>query len=108
MFELMLLMLERLGLIVMLAFIATRLRFFRNMVFSTSLTGKHKLTAILFFGIFGIIGTYSGVTFQSESLIFQRITLGIPEDAAIANFRVIGVVLAGLFGGYKVGIGAGL
>lgn len=108
MFELMLLMLERLGLIVMLAFIATRLRFFRNMVFSTSLTSKHKLNAVLFFGIFGIIGTYSGVTFQSESLIFQRITFGIPEDAAIANFRVIGVVLAGLFGGYKVGLGAGL
>ncbi len=63
---------------------------------------------MLFFGFFGIIGTYSGVTFHPESLILQRITFGIPEDAAIANFRVIGVVLAGLFGGYKVGLGAGL
>ncbi|GAF14753.1 autolysis histidine kinase LytS [Bacillus sp. JCM 19045] len=108
MFELLLLMLERLGLIVMLAFIATRLRFFRNMVSSNHLTRKHKGTAVLFFGFFGIIGTYSGVTFHPESLILQRITFGIPEDAAIANFRVIGVVLAGLFGGYKVGLGAGL
>lgn len=108
MFELLLLMLERLGLIVMLAFIATRMRFFRVMVKSTQLTRKQTWTAILFFGAFGIIGTYSGVTFQAESLVLQRITFGIQEDAAIANFRVIGVVLAGLFGGYKVGLSAGL
>jgi two-component system, LytTR family, sensor histidine kinase LytS len=44
MFELLLLMLERLGLIVMLAFIATRMRFFRVMVKSTQLTRKQTWT----------------------------------------------------------------
>ncbi|MED4126766.1 LytS/YhcK type 5TM receptor domain-containing protein [Shouchella miscanthi] len=108
MFELLLLMLERLGLIVMLAFIATRFRFFRKMASSIELSIKQKTTAILFFGVFGIIGTYSGVTFQPESLALERFTFAIPDDAAIANFRVIGVMLAGLFGGMKVGLGAGL
>ncbi|UTR05656.1 sensor histidine kinase [Alkalihalobacillus sp. LMS6] len=108
MFELLLLMLERLGLIVMLAFIATRFRFFRKMASSRKLTTKQQTTAILFFGLFGIIGTYSGVTFQPETLTLQRITFSISDDEAIANFRVIGVMLAGLFGGYKVGLGAGL
>ncbi|GAF63202.1 putative histidine kinase [Bacillus sp. TS-2] len=108
MVELFILMIERLGLIVMLAFIATRLRFFRNMVSSYQLTTKQKYIAILFFSIFGIIGTYSGVTFHSEALELNRFVTSLSEEEAIANFRVIGIVLAGLFGGYKVGIGAGV
>lgn len=108
MFELLLIMLERLGLIVMLAFIATRLRFFRDMLSPAAPTKKQEYTAILFFGTFGIIGTYSGVTFQAEPFQLERFTTGILNTEAIANFRVIGVVLAGLFGGYKVGGAAGL
>ena len=103
MFELLLIMLERLGLIVMLAFIATRLRFFRDMLSPAAPTKKQEYTAILFFGTFGIIGTYSGVTFQAEPFQLERFTTGILNTEAIANFRVIGVVLAGLFGGYTVG-----
>lgn len=51
MFELLLIMLERLGLIVMIAFIATRMRFFRNMLSPSELTRKQEYTAILFFEI---------------------------------------------------------
>lgn len=108
MYELMLIMLERLGLIVMLAFIATRLRFFRNMISSAALSRKQQYKAIIFFGAFGIIGTYSGVTFQAEPFLLQRLKTDIFNHEAIANFRVIGVVLGGLFGGYKVGTAAGL
>ena len=108
MFELLLIMLERLGLIVMIAFIATRMRFFRNMLSPSELTRKQEYTAILFFGAFGIIGTYSGITFQAEPFLLQRLTTDIYSTEAIANFRVIGVVLAGLFGGYKVGAAAGV
>lgn len=108
MFELMPIMLERLGLIVMLAFIATRMRFFREMVSPSVLSRKQKYTAIIFFGAFGIIGTYSGVAFQAEPFLLQRLTTDIFNNEAIANFRVIGVVLGGLFGGYRVGAAAGV
>lgn len=108
MFELMLIMLERLGLIVMLAFIATRMRFFRDMVSPSVLSRKQEYTAIIFFGAFGIIGTYSGVAFQAEPFLLQRLTTDIFNNEAIANFRVIGVVLGGLFGGYRVGAAAGV
>ncbi|PIE71925.1 MAG: transcriptional regulator [Deltaproteobacteria bacterium] len=47
---------------------------------------------ILFFGLFGIIGTYSGWEIMGS----------------IANLRAMGVVTAGLFGGPIVGLGAGL
>ncbi|MGG4489594.1 LytS/YhcK type 5TM receptor domain-containing protein [Metabacillus idriensis] len=108
MFELLITMLERLSIIVMIAFILTRFRFFRSMIYQDQLNRSQQYTAILFFGFFGIIGTYSGLSLSTETLEFNRWASGLASDEAIANSRVIGVVLAGLLGGYKVGIGAGL
>jgi two-component system, LytTR family, sensor histidine kinase LytS len=108
MFELLITMLERLGIIVMIAFILTRFQFFREMIYQDQINRKQRYLAILFFGFFGIIGTYTGLSLNTESLHFNRWTSDLAADEAIANSRVIGVVLAGLLGGYKVGIGAGL
>ncbi|MDQ0861815.1 sensor histidine kinase [Bacillus sp. V2I10] len=108
MFELLITMLERLSIIVTIAFILTRFRFFRSMIYQDQLNRSQQYTAILFFGFFGIIGTYSGLSLSTETLEFNRWASGLASDEAIANSRVIGVVLAGLLGGYKVGIGAGL
>jgi two-component system, LytTR family, sensor histidine kinase LytS len=108
MFELTITMLERLGIIVTIAFILTRFQFFRDMIYREQLDRRQQVTAIIFFGFFGIIGTYTGLSLSTESLQFNRWTADLAADEAIANSRVIGVVLAGLLGGYKVGIGAGL
>ncbi|KKK36768.1 histidine kinase [Mesobacillus campisalis] len=108
MFELTITMLERLGIIVTIAFVLTRFPFFRDMVYREQLDRRQQVTAIIFFGFFGIIGTYTGLSLSTESLQFNRWTADLAADEAIANSRVIGVVLAGLLGGYKVGIGAGL
>lgn len=108
MFLLLITMVERLGILVMIAFILTRFRFFRDMNYQDKLNRKQQITAILFFGSFGIIGTYSGLTLSTDNLQFNPWTTGLNSDEAIANSRVIGVVLAGLLGGYRVGIGAGL
>jgi two-component system sensor histidine kinase LytS len=101
-------MLERVGMIVAVAFILTRLGFFKNMIHQHKLNRKQESTAILFFGFFGIIGTYFGVAFNTETQQFTSVAMEIASDEAIANSRVIGVVVAGLLGGYRVGIGAGL
>lgn len=101
-------MVERLGILVMIAFIFTRFRFFRDMIYQEELNRTQQLTAIIFFGAFGIIGTYSGLTLSTDSLQFDLWTTDLHSNEAIANSRVIGVVIAGLLGGYKVGIGAGL
>ncbi len=108
MLNLLITMVERLGILVMIAFILTRFPFFRDMIYQERLNRKQQLTAILFFGFFGIIGTYSGLTLNTDSLEINRWTSDLNADEAIANSRVIGVVLAGLLGGYKVGLGAGL
>lgn len=108
MFELLITMVERLGILVMIAFILTRFRFSRDMIYQEQLHRKQQITAILFFGFFGIIGTYSGLTLSVNSLQFNPWASELAADEAIANSRVVGIVIAGLLGGYKVGIGAGL
>lgn len=84
-------LLKHVGLLVAGAFVLLtisplqELNFKRNSVSNT-------LFLIIFFGMFGILGTYSG------NAIFQ----------SIANLRAMAVVTAGLFGGPLVGLGAGL
>ncbi|MBO0587795.1 sensor histidine kinase [Sporosarcina sp. E16_8] len=108
MLDLLVIMLERVGMIVAVAFILTRFQFFKNLVHHDKLNRKQELTAILFFGFFGIVGTYFGVALNMNTLHFNSVATVLTSDEAIANSRVIGVVVAGLLGGYRVGIGAGL
>ncbi|MGM0873474.1 MAG: LytS/YhcK type 5TM receptor domain-containing protein [Bacillota bacterium] len=108
MFVLLLTMLERLGIIVTVAFLMTRLPFFRHMIERNEISRKQQYYAIIFFGAFGIIGTYSGITFDTSSLQFDRWAYALGNEEALANSRVIGIIIAGLLGGYKVGIGAGV
>lgn len=108
MFELLITMLERLGIIVTIAFILTRFPFFRDMIYQEKLDRKQQFIAIIFFGFFGIIGTYTGLSLSAETLSFDRWVVDLTTDEAIANSRVVGIVLAGLLGGYRLGTGAAL
>ncbi|MFJ7825952.1 LytS/YhcK type 5TM receptor domain-containing protein [Psychrobacillus sp. NPDC096623] len=108
MLDLLVIMLERVGMIVAVAFILTRFQFFKNLIYRDKLNRKQEITAILFFGFFGIVGTYFGIALDTNSLHFNSVSQVLTSEEAIANSRVIGVVVAGLLGGYRVGIGAGL
>ena len=108
MLDLLIIMIERVGMIVAVAFLLTRFRFFQNMIHQDGLDRRQELTAILFFGLFGIFGTYFGVALDMQTLHFENMSWQLHTDEAIANSRVIGVVVAGLLGGYRLGIGAGL
>jgi len=106
--NLLIIMLERVGTIIAVAFILTRFQFFKNMIDHNKLEKRHEITAIIFFGLFGVMGTYLGFALNVSTSQFDTVLAGLVEDEAIANSRVIGVVIAGLLGGYRVGIGAGL
>ena len=106
--DLLVVMLERVGMIVAVAFILTLFPFFKNLIHRDKLNRKQTFTAILFFGLFGIAGTYFGVAFNTNTLHFNSVALELASEEAIANSRVIGVVVAGLLGGYRVGLGVGL
>lgn len=85
-------LINRVGLIMLVAFIMTRIKSFRKLVAKQNIDIKDKLLLAFIFGIYGIIGTYTG----------------IPIRGAIANARVIGVFVGGLLGGPLVGILSGL
>lgn len=90
--ELLMDLFNKLGLIVIGAFILSKTSFFKKYVIKTEISFRAKIFFSLIFGLVGILGTYTGT----------------PVNGAIANSRSIGVIVAGLFGGPYVGIGAGL
>lgn len=84
-------MAERLSIAGILAFLLSQTYYFRRLMARLA-DSSDKIKLTVGFGLIGIVGTYAG----------------IPIDDAIANSRVIGVMAAGLIGGPKMGLGAGL
>ncbi len=85
-------LLNSISLIFLITFLLSKTYPFKNLILNKKNSIKNKIFLIIIFSLFGIFGTY----------------YGFPIEGAIANSRAIGVVVAGLFGGPFVGIGAGL
>lgn len=83
---------DKVGMIVLLAFILSKVKLFRKLIAKNNVGYVEKLLLGIFFGVVGIIGTYTGIQVKG----------------ALANSRVIGVFVGGLLGGPFVGITAGV
>ncbi|WP_204260258.1 sensor histidine kinase [Caloranaerobacter azorensis] len=83
---------NRVGTIIILAFIMSKINLFRKLVTKKNISLSDKFILSILFGVFGIIGTYSGIFVKG----------------ALANSRVIGVFVGGLLGGPFVGILSGI
>lgn len=84
---------NRVGLLIMISFVFSRTKPFKNVFVSNSkLKLLDKIIMAMVFGGLGILGTYTGIDFKG----------------AIVNTRVIGVVVGGLLGGPVVGVLAGM
>lgn len=83
---------NRVSIIAILAFILSKVSIVRQLISKERIKTIDKIIFAIFFGILGIIGTYSG----------------IPINGALANSRIIGVFVGGLLGGPFVGILSGL
>ncbi|PLR83600.1 sensor histidine kinase [Bacillus sp. V33-4] len=107
MIELLPLMVERVGILVIVAFLLSRMKSFRQIIHNEpSISGKVILIAI--FGTFGIISNYTGVEIESGAVSSHVWQADVDIDSAIANTRIMGVVIGGLLGGPVVGLGVGL
>lgn len=100
--------LERLTIVVTIAFVMTRFNLVRNLIKDTGITQRQTLGAICMFGIIGIIGTHTGIVFDVSTGGYSNWAVNIKDNEAIINFRVLGVAVAGLLGGVWVGVGAGI
>jgi|LGOV01.1.fsa_nt_gb two-component system sensor histidine kinase LytS len=81
----------RVGFIIMIAFIFSRVTITKKFLQSHNQTTNNKIFIGLFFALLSIIGTYTGISFHG----------------AIVNTRVIGAVVGGLLGGPITGLIAG-
>ncbi|AWP38648.1 sensor histidine kinase [Heyndrickxia coagulans] len=100
-------MLERAGILVIAAFLLSRLKTFRQIIHQ-EYGRKEKLVLIIVFGIFGIISNYTGIVIEHGKVSHAFGQGHLSVESAIANTRIMGVGIAGLLGGPVVGIGAGL
>ncbi|PEJ51895.1 sensor histidine kinase [Bacillus sp. AFS002410] len=107
MFELIPLMLERVGILVILAFLLSRMKSFRQII-QNEHSFNAKMILIIIFGAFGIISNYTGVHIYNESVNSLSWHFSVASDNAIANTRIMGVAIGGLLGGPFVGFGVGL
>ena len=82
---------NNIAILMVIAYILPRLKFFRKTVFEHEKTLKEKIILGLIFGSIGILATHTGIRIQG----------------AIANTRVIGVIAGGFLGGPMVGFIAG-
>ncbi|SDZ33320.1 two-component system, LytT family, sensor histidine kinase LytS [Proteiniborus ethanoligenes] len=83
---------DRVGIILILALFLSKIGLFRKLVSKQNINKKDKIYLSIIFGVFGIVGTYTG----------------IPIQGAIANSRVMGVFVGGLLGGPIVGLLSGI
>ncbi|MFZ5817661.1 MAG: LytS/YhcK type 5TM receptor domain-containing protein [Bacillota bacterium] len=106
--QLLIILIERIGLLIALSFLATRSRTFRRMM-TGGTTRWERVRLGLVFGFFGILGTYTGVIVSPEGISWtEGVTGPLPPHEAIANSRAVAVVVAGLMGGPWTGLTAGL
>lgn len=107
MFNLVPFMLERVGIIFILAYLLSQMKSFRQMVQNEHHINE-KVMLILLFGVFGIISNYTGIEIYHSTINKTDWNSELDPDSALANTRVMGVVIAGLLGGPMVGVGAGM
>ncbi|MFD2372010.1 LytS/YhcK type 5TM receptor domain-containing protein [Brevibacillus sp. GCM10020057] len=102
-----LLLIERMGSLLTLAFILTRIPLFRQLLDREIHLGT-SISYSLMFGLFGMAGTYAGVVVKGGSFLPAFWIFSLASDDVIANSTLVGVVIGGLLGGPLVGLGAGI
>jgi len=79
------------SLLLLIAYFLSKTELFKNLVTGRKDTLANKLKMATVFGMIGILATYTGVSVKG----------------ALANSRIVGVMVGGLFGGPLVGLVAG-
>lgn len=93
------LMIERVGILVIFAFLLSRIKIFRSIIHHES-QWHDKLSLILIFGVFGIISNYTGVEILKGSISTHTWQHELDVSSAIANTRIMGVAIGGMIGGF--------
>ncbi|MER2227179.1 MAG: sensor histidine kinase [Carnobacterium sp.] len=107
MFNLFILMLERGGLIIILAYILMNIPYFKNL-----LGNRRKVSTmvqlIIVFGIFAIISNFTGIEIRGNQIMIDQPFSDLSPHSSLANTRVLTIGVAGMIGGPIIGVSVGI
>ncbi|KAA9241107.1 MULTISPECIES: sensor histidine kinase [Aerococcus] len=105
--ELFILMMERVGLIVLLAVLLVHFTYFKKLLVQRN-SPKRMLSLIILFGFFAILSNLVGIQITSEGLKYSGLLTQISPNSSIANTRSLAIGVSGFVGGPWVGSAVGL
>lgn len=101
------LMAERVGLIIILAFLLVSVPSFRRLLFNPSIRAKIELTIL--FSAFAIMANMTGIEISLDNHLRNFVLLtSVGANDSIVNARILAVSVAGIIGGPFVGIAVGV
>ncbi|PFA20544.1 sensor histidine kinase [Bacillus cereus] len=106
MLDLVLMMIERVGLIVILGFLLSHIKTFRRLLHKQG-GYKDRFMLICIFSVFTIVSNYTGIEIAGNTIMNENWLQGVSSSSTIANTRIMGVGISGLLGGPIIGIGVG-
>lgn len=106
--DLTIILFERLGILLVIAFVLTRTPGFKSLLYR-EFSWKMAVVHAVVFGVFGIASTVTGVIITGQGEITHAFVIfSVDDDRLIVSLSLVAVVIAGLLGGPVVGLGAGL
>lgn len=107
MLELFILMIERLGLIVLIAYVLIQTRLFKNIVFNRK-SWRTQLLLVIIFSLFAILSNLNGIEVQDGQVIHRSLFEPLLPGSSLANTRALTIGISGLVGGPIVGTLVGI
>ncbi len=98
---------ERLGLVLIFAFVLTRTPGFRSLLYR-EFNRKMIFVHAFVFGLFGIASTMMGIIIDGDTVVIPNLLWSVENDQVAVSSSLVAVVIAGLLGGPLVGLGAGM
>lgn len=101
------LMTERVGFVIICAFLLVNIPAFRRCLFAKSFTAKLQLVVI--FSLFAIMANITGIEIDPANELHNKVILtAVSHDYSVVNARILAVTTAGIIGGPWVGGSVGL
>ena len=105
--NLFILLLERVGLIIVLAYILMNFKYFKNLMQHRE-TWRAKWQLTLMFVIFALLSNVTGVVIRDSHILSGQLYTHLAPDTSLANTRVLTIGVSGLVGGPAVALVVGL
>ena len=106
-FALFVLMLQRGGLIIILAYLLVNIPRIQHLIEERQYW-RVKIQLILIFSLFAVISNFTGVEIAGTEIITDQVFTQLADGSSLANTRVLTIGVSGIVGGPVVGIGVGL